>query len=85
MLMHTTVSSSIMRLHPLVSTEGSIIIRNMNPTLTSELPSARGRRFTQPFTNNYALQSIWYYMVRVQWLLPPRNNPVFFRFSAPDL
>ena len=38
-------------------TEPSLIIRNGNPNLASEFPSARGRRFTQLFTNNYALQS----------------------------
>ena len=39
------------------STETSLIITNGNPNLASELCYARGRRFTQPFTNNYALQS----------------------------
>ena len=42
-----------------VYTETSMIIRNGDPKLASECPSARGRRFTQPFTNNYALHSIF--------------------------
>ena len=39
-------------------TETSMIIRNGDPKLALERTSARGRRFTQPFTNNYALHSI---------------------------
>ena len=38
-------------------TEGCIIIRNKNPNRASELPSAHGRRFTQPFTDNNVLQN----------------------------
>ena len=38
--------------------EGSKIVENGNTNCVSELPSARGRRFAQPFTNNFALQSI---------------------------
>ena len=36
------------------------IVRNRKPNRASELPSARGQRFTQPFTNNYALHSIYF-------------------------
>ena len=32
-------------------TEGCKIIKNRNPNCASGLPSARGRCFTQPFTN----------------------------------
>ena len=39
-------------------TKRSTIIRNGNPNLASEIRSARGCHFTQPFTNNYALESI---------------------------
>ena len=37
----------------------SSIIGNGDPNLAWELPSARGRRFTQSFTNNFALQSTY--------------------------
>ena len=40
-----------------VEVHTSIVIRNGNPNIASELCSACGLRFTQPFTNNYALQS----------------------------
>ena len=38
-------------------TAGSTIIRNGNPKTPLKLSSACGHVFTQPFTNNYALQS----------------------------
>ena len=38
-------------------TEPCIIVQNGSPNVASELPSARGRRFLQPFTNKYALES----------------------------
>ena len=42
--------------HP-VYTERCKIVKNRNPNRMSELPTARGRHFPQPFTNNFALES----------------------------
>ena len=53
--------------HSFFYAEPCLIIRNGNPNLALELPSAQGGHFTQLFTNNYALQSshclhVWCYL-----------------------
>ena len=68
-------------------TETSLIIRNGNPNLESELPSGIGHWFTGPFTNNCALRStrtlkhgretIAYFFIQGQCEIK-RNRPQMF-------
>ena len=51
------MSHLLLAQHMTRCTETSLIIRNGNPNLASELPSSRGCWFTEPFTNNCALAS----------------------------
>ena len=60
-------------------TERCKIIKSRNPNCALELPSARGRRFKQPFANNFALESS-----SCSFLLNRQTNMVAYEIWALD-